>query len=106
MSIIYSAFNKGQEIKRSYEAFVEGVLEKEEGMIEEPIARKETSIIEREVSETGKYALTYYRVMKQFPRFAHIELNLETGRTHQIRVHMSFIQHPLAGDDLYGAHWR
>ncbi|WP_173108075.1 RluA family pseudouridine synthase [Bacillus sp. KH172YL63] len=99
---LFSLQQKGREIKRSYEAFVEGVLEKEEGMIEEPIARKETSIIEREVSETGKYALTYYRVMKQFPRFAHIELNLETGRTHQIRVHMSFIQHPLAGDDLYG----
>jgi 23S rRNA pseudouridine1911/1915/1917 synthase len=99
---LFSLQQKGREIKRTYEAFAEGRLDSETGTIEEPIGRKPDSIIEREVRQDGRYALTHYRVKKQFQDFAHIELRLETGRTHQIRVHMSFIGHPLAGDDLYG----
>ncbi|MFC7784685.1 MULTISPECIES: RluA family pseudouridine synthase [unclassified Rossellomorea] len=99
---LFSLQQKGREIKRTYEAFAEGRLDSDTGTIEEPIGRKPDSIIEREVRQDGQYALTHYRLKKQFQDFAHIELRLETGRTHQIRVHMSFIGHPLAGDDLYG----
>jgi 23S rRNA pseudouridine1911/1915/1917 synthase len=99
---LFSLQQKGREIKRTYEAFAEGGLDSDIGTIEEPIGRKPDSIIEREVRQDGRYALTHYRVKKRFQDFTHIELRLETGRTHQIRVHMSFIGHPLAGDDLYG----
>jgi 23S rRNA pseudouridine1911/1915/1917 synthase len=99
---LFSLQQKKREIKRTYKAFAEGVLDNGCGIIEEPIGRKSDSIIEREVRSDGLYALTQYRVEEQFPGFAYIELRLETGRTHQIRVHLSFIGHPLAGDDLYG----
>ena len=99
---LFSLQQKGREIKREYEAFAEGILAYDSGMVEEPIGRKSDSIIEREVREDGKYALTHYKVKKQFSDFAHLELKLETGRTHQIRVHLSHMGHPLAGDDLYG----
>lgn len=89
-------------IKRTYMAFVEGNFETMSGSIEEPIGRKDTSIIEREVRRNGQYALTHYRVIQQFPSFTWLELQLATGRTHQIRVHLSYIGHPLLGDDLYG----
>ncbi|MCA1059473.1 RluA family pseudouridine synthase [Rossellomorea aquimaris] len=98
---LFSLQQKEREIQRTYEAFAEGELDIS-GMIEERIGRKSDSIIEREVRSDGQFALTHYRVVEQFLDFAHIELRLETGRTHQIRVHMSFIGHPLAGDDLYG----
>ncbi|KAA0565289.1 RluA family pseudouridine synthase [Bacillus sp. CH30_1T] len=99
---LFSLQQKARGIKRTYEAFAEGRLDSDAGMIEEPIGRKSNSIIEREVRQDGRYALTHYRVIKRFQDFDHIELRLDTGRTHQIRVHMSFIGHPLAGDDLYG----
>ncbi|WP_226676590.1 RluA family pseudouridine synthase [Rossellomorea aquimaris] len=98
---LFSLQQKGREIKRTYEALAEGVMNGF-GMIEKPIGRKSDSIIEREVRADGQYALTHYRVEEQFRDFAHIELRPETGRTHQIRVHMSSIGHPLVGDDLYG----
>ncbi|MBS4172059.1 RluA family pseudouridine synthase [Bacillus sp. FJAT-49736] len=93
---------QGKKIKRVYQALVEGVFFEKSGTIEEPIGRKETSIIEREVRQDGQYACTHFEVLKQFEDFCHIKLWLETGRTHQIRVHMSFIGHPLLGDELYG----
>jgi 23S rRNA pseudouridine1911/1915/1917 synthase len=89
-------------VNRVYEAFAEGTFLEKQGTIEQNIARKKSSIIEREVHPEGQYACTYYRVVQQYEKFAHIELKLKTGRTHQIRVHMSFIHHPLLGDDLYG----
>lgn len=89
-------------VRRTYEALVHGSLKEKEGTVEEPIARKSTSIIEREVNRNGQYACTHYRVLHTYPSFTHIELSLETGRTHQIRVHMSYVGHPLLGDDLYG----
>ncbi|MDE3838240.1 RNA pseudouridine synthase [Bacillus methanolicus] len=89
-------------VKRTYEAFAEGFLKQESGKIEEPIARKSNSIIEREVNPDGQYACTYYKVIKKYSSFSHVQLQLETGRTHQIRVHLSYLGHPLLGDDLYG----
>jgi 23S rRNA pseudouridine1911/1915/1917 synthase len=98
---LFSQQQKKALIKRQYEAFVEGTM-KENGVIEAPIGRKSTSIIEREVRSDGQYALTHYRVIRYYPEFTWLELQLETGRTHQIRVHMSYIGHPLLGDGLYG----
>lgn len=89
-------------VNRTYEALAEGKIKDEKGSIEERIGRKTESIIEREVRSDGQYACTHYKVLKRFKEFTHVELHLETGRTHQIRVHMSFIGHPLLGDDLYG----
>jgi 23S rRNA pseudouridine1911/1915/1917 synthase len=89
-------------VSRSYEALAEGIIEQDQGIIEAPIARKPDSIIEREVHSNGQYACTLFKVAERYGVFTHINLRLKTGRTHQIRVHMSFIGHPLLGDTLYG----
>lgn len=90
-------------IKRKYLTCVEGRLVKKSGKIEAPIARKEGSIIERTVASHGQQALTYYNVVKQCQQMALVDVEIKTGRTHQIRVHFSHIGHPVVGDDLYGA---
>ncbi|MFD1040703.1 RluA family pseudouridine synthase [Virgibacillus byunsanensis] len=89
-------------VKRKYKAIMEGHLTEPIGTIKEPIGRKEGSIIERMVSEAGKTAITHYQVLAESEYHSLLEIQLETGRTHQIRVHFSHIGHPLAGDDLYG----
>ncbi|MDR7000786.1 RluA family pseudouridine synthase [Neobacillus niacini] len=102
---VHHLFSKDQQrgrVKRTYEAFAGGTMVEDEGTIEKPIGRKEDSIIEREVRSDGQYACTHYKVMERHKVFTHVELQLETGRTHQIRVHLSSIGHPLLGDDLYG----
>lgn len=102
---IHHLFSKEQragKVKRTYRALADGIFKEENGTIEESIARKQESIIEREVNPAGQYACTHYRVLKQYASFAYVELQLETGRTHQIRVHLSYIGHPILGDDLYG----
>jgi 23S rRNA pseudouridine1911/1915/1917 synthase len=99
---LLSQQQKTRQIKRKYEALASGVLKEDGGRIEMPIARKKDSIIEREVSPDGQYACTNFKVLKRMGAFTHLELNLETGRTHQIRVHLSYLGHPLLGDDLYG----
>lgn len=92
--------------QRSYEAIVEGHIETDKFTINEPIGRKDGSIIERIVRQDGQYAKTNVCVLERFEvdghPFTHVRLTLETGRTHQIRVHMKWLGHPLAGDDLYG----
>ena len=94
---------ENQQIDKYYEAIVEGYIKEEKGFITHPIARSTESIIERVVSASGKESITEYKVLKELPNeLSHISLALHTGRTHQIRVHMSHIGHPLAGDDLYG----
>jgi 23S rRNA pseudouridine1911/1915/1917 synthase len=99
---LLSEQQKNGQVKRTYVALVHGCIENDSGTIKASIGRKKDSIIEREVSEDGQYACTHYHVLKRFPVFTFVQLQLETGRTHQIRVHMSYLGHPLLGDDLYG----
>lgn len=91
---------------RQYEAVVEGYVKEDAFLIDACIGRKEDSIIERIVRPDGQEARTDVRVLGRFERegkhFTHVALTLLTGRTHQIRVHMSWLGHPLVGDDLYG----
>ncbi|MBP1932866.1 RluA family pseudouridine synthase [Ammoniphilus resinae] len=91
-----------RQLTRVYEALVHGKLNKEEGTIQAPIARKSESLVEREVREDGQDAITHFKVLQELQNASYVQLKLETGRTHQIRVHMSYIGHPLLGDDLYG----
>lgn len=88
-------------IKKVYYAVVTGRMEGE-GTIDAPIAREQQSIIKRTVREDGRRAVTHYKVLRSNEKYSLLEIYLETGRTHQIRVHFSHIGHPLAGDDLYG----
>lgn len=76
------------------------------GMVEKPIARHPTKRTHMAVHPTGKPAVTHYRIMEHFRAHTRLRLRLETGRTHQIRVHMSYIQHSLVGDPLYGGRSR
>lgn len=94
---------KGKKLfARKYFAIVEGNIEEKSGTIDLPIGRDETSIIKRMVRKDGQDAITHFEVIKKFKDFSLLKITLETGRTHQIRVHFSHIGHPLAGDDLYG----
>ena len=87
---------------KEYIAICEGIFENRSGTINAPIARKENSIIERCVHEDGDASITHYNVLKTNFNYSVVKLLLETGRTHQIRVHLSYIGHPLLGDTLYG----
>ncbi|OMP67184.1 RluA family pseudouridine synthase [Domibacillus epiphyticus] len=99
---LLSNMQKRKLVSRRYEALAEGIFSTQSGLIDAPIGRCDDSIIERIVRPDGQYARTGYRVLSQYAHFAHVEVKPETGRTHQIRVHMSHIGHPLAGDDMYG----
>lgn len=99
---LFSMMQQEGQVKRTYEALAGGVIPQDYGTIREPIGRKQESIIEREVRDDGQYACTHYRVIARHRLFTYTELQLGTGRTHQIRVHMSYQGHPLLGDDLYG----
>lgn len=94
---------KEHSITRKYHAIVYGNLKEDNGTIESPIGRHP---VERKKmstkSKNGRPAVTHYHVLERFGNFTYIECQLETGRTHQIRVHMSSIGHPILGDDLYG----
>ena len=87
--------------RKVYYAVVHGITD-EYGTIDAPLARREDSIILRCVREDGQKAVTHYKRLKYNNKYSLLEINLETGRTHQIRVHFSHIGHPLAGDELYG----
>lgn len=89
-------------VNREYIAIVHGRMKGEKGTIDLPIGRKENSLIERTVRSDGQKAVTHFAVLSRHENRTVVKVKLETGRTHQIRVHFAFIGHPLLGDDLYG----
>lgn len=99
---ILSANLKERNIKRSYISLVHGILSKNEGTINAPIGRhgndrKKMTVTQR----NSKEAITHYKILERYNNYSLVEVNLETGRTHQIRVHMSYINHPVVGDPVY-----
>ena len=92
---------KQRSIKRQYEAVVSGVLTGG-GVVDVPIGRHPVHRKKQAVNEVGKEAITHYRVLDRYRSHTHVQLSLETGRTHQIRVHMTHINHRIVGDQLYG----
>ena len=93
---------KEHSIKREYYALVEGRIKKDEGTIDAPIGRHPNNRLKFAVNDGGKRAVTHYKVLEVFNSCTLVKCTLETGRTHQIRVHMAFIGHPLVGDTVYG----
>lgn len=93
---------KEHSITRKYRAIVHGRITQDDGTVNAPIGRHPTDRKKMAVNErTGKHAVTHYKVLERFDKFTYIECQLETGRTHQIRVHMASIGHPLLGDTVY-----
>lgn len=93
---------KEHSITRRYHAICHGVVKEDEGIINKPIGRHPVERKKMAVNEkNGKHAVTHYKVLQRFNNYTYIECELETGRTHQIRVHMASIGHPLLGDELY-----
>lgn len=93
---------KNKKSLRKYWAIVHGNLPNDRGVIEAPIGRSEKDRKKQAVTAKGKPALTRFQVLERFGDYTLVELQLETGRTHQIRVHMAYIGHPVAGDEVYG----
>lgn len=94
---------KEHSIKRVYHAIVHGVLKEDEGTIDAPIGRHPIERKKMSINhKNGKHAVTHYKVIQRFRGYTYIQCQLETGRTHQIRVHLASIHHPLVGDGVYG----
>ena len=93
---------KEHSLTREYEAVVYGNLKNDSGTVDAPIARHPVNRKQMAIVAGGKEAVTHYTVLERFGDFTHVKLRLETGRTHQIRVHMASLGHAVAGDDVYG----
>lgn len=93
---------KDRRVLKKYVAIVEGNIKNDEGKIEAPIGRHPIDRKKMAVIDDGRYALTLYRVLERFKNHTFIEAVIKTGRTHQIRVHMAYIGHPVLGDPVYG----
>src|SRR5688572_23846162 len=91
-----------QSVEKTYLALVAGVVEENEATIDAPIGRDPKNRQRMAVVRTGRPALTHFRVVERFQPATLLEVSIETGRTHQIRVHLAFIEHPVVGDRLYG----
>ncbi len=92
---------KNHEVKKTYLALIRGVLKENNATIDMPIARSTKDRTKMAVSKTGKNAVTHVKVLERFKGYTYIEVNIETGRTHQIRVHLSQIGYPIVGDYVY-----
>lgn len=94
---------KTHDIKREYIALVEGIIYENTGKIDAPIGRHPVERKKMSVNtKAGRHAVTHFKVLDRFPTATYLEVKLETGRTHQIRVHLSYINHPIIGDEVYG----
>lgn len=92
---------KNHEVKKTYLALVRGRIKEQEATINMPIARDEKNRLKMAVDKNGKNAVTHFKVLKKYENYTFLEVNIETGRTHQIRVHLSKIGFPLVGDEVY-----
>jgi len=93
---------KEHTMTREYLALVEGVIKDDEGTIDKPLGRHPTQRIKIAIVKDGRNAITHYKVIERFKEYTLVKCILDTGRTHQIRVHMASIGHPLVGDPVYG----
>lgn len=100
--IFLSSLLKEHGIKRTYFAIIIGHMKEQRGTIDAPIARHMTDRKKMAVVQGGREAITHYEVIEEFNGYSLLKLNLETGRTHQIRVHLSYKGHPIVGDTVYG----
>ncbi len=99
-----SAQLKSRSLSRVYETIVRGKMREESGTIDAPIGRHPTERKKMAVTErNSRSAVTHYELIAQYPGYAHLRCRLETGRTHQIRVHLAYIGHPVVGDAVYGS---
>ena len=93
---------KNKDCHRVYLALVNGHFKNAEGKIETFIERNKNNRLKMAVSDKGKWAITLYKVVEEYDRYSLVEFDLKTGRTHQIRVHSSYLGHSIVGDDVYG----
>lgn len=92
---------KNREVKKIYIALVRGIVQEDEATINMPIGRSTKDRKKMAVTKNGKEAVTHFKVLKRYPRYTLLEIKIDTGRTHQIRVHMAEIGHPVVGDMVY-----
>jgi 23S rRNA pseudouridine1911/1915/1917 synthase len=102
LQFLQQQFSK-RNVEKTYIAIVKGLLKQKEALIDVPIGRNPSNPKLFKASQTGKNAITYYRLIKQFNQKAVVFIKPYTGRTHQIRVHFKYLDNPIIGDDLYGS---
>lgn len=93
---------RSREVFKSYVALVHGVVKENSGSVDQPIARDARNRTRRAVVRGGRPALSLYRVRRSYDRFTLVDVEIKTGRTHQIRVHLAWLKHPIVGDEVYG----